>query len=167
MKKAVVAACGEGAAALTEFYAGNPKKHCSMVMRSKLDVNKFMELRGQANKWVDPKDQSEHKISTRHDRSEADRDLGQHTSVLWEGVKDAMGLNRSWKHNSRMGTTGKQGTLWVSDGTDVHIIFEYEIGAEGGFNVACKYEALQEVCGIHKHDADDISRLASQATEKH
>ena len=57
-----------------------------MVMHSKLDVSKFMELRDLANKWIDPKDQSEHKISTRHDRSKADRDLGQHTSVLWKGV---------------------------------------------------------------------------------
>ena len=45
MKKAVVTTCGEGAAVLTEFYASNTKKHCSMVMHSKLDVNKFMELR--------------------------------------------------------------------------------------------------------------------------
>ena len=85
IKKTVVATCGEGAAALTEFYAGNTKKHCSMAMRSKLDVNKFMELREQAIKWVDPKDQSEHNIGMRHDRSKADRDLGLHTSVLWKG----------------------------------------------------------------------------------
>ena len=140
------------------------QKHCSMVMRSKLDFNRFLELREQANKWVDPKDQSELKISTRHDRSKADRDLGQHTSVLWKSVKDAMGLNRSWKHDTRMGTIGKQGTLWVSDGTDVHIIFECEIWVEGGFDATC---ALQDVCGINKSDADDIGRLASQATEKH
>ena len=152
---------------MTEFYAGNTKKHCSMVMHSKLDVNKFMELREQASKWVDPKDQSEHKIGMRHDRSKADRDLGMHTSVLWKGVKDAMGRIRSCTHDSRMGTTGKQGTLWVSDGTDVHIIFEYEIGAEGGFNVAYNYEALQDACGINNSDAGDISRLASHATEKH
>ena len=136
-------------------------------MHSKLDVNNFMELREQANKWIHPKDQSEHKISTRRDRSKADRDLGQHTSVLWKGIKDAMGLNRSWGNDTRVGTTGKQGTLWVSDGTDVHIILEYGIGAEGGFHGTCKYEALQDVCGINKSDADDICLLASHATDKH
>ena len=66
-----------------------------------------------------------------------------------------------------MGTTGKQGTLWVSDGTDVHVISEYEIGAEGSFDAACNYEALQDVSNIIKNDADDICRLASQAAEKH
>ena len=136
-------------------------------MQPKFDVNKCMDLREQANIWIDHKEQSEYTISTRHDRSTADRYLGQHTSVLWKGVKDAMDLNRSWKHAPRIGTTGKQGTLWVSDGTDVHITFGYEIGAEGGFNDACKYEALQDVCGINKNDAGDISRLARHATGKH
>ena len=88
MNETVVAICGEGAAALSEFHAGNTKKHCCMAMHSNLDVNNFAELRGQANNWVDPRDQSVHKITTRHGRSKAGRDLGQHTSVLWKSVKD-------------------------------------------------------------------------------
>ena len=42
-----------------------------------------------------------------------------------------------------------------------------KIGVEGGFNATGKYEALHDVCGINKSDADDICRLASLATEKH
>ena len=72
-----------------------------------------MELREQASNWVDPENQSEHKIWTRHDRSKADGDLGQHTSVIWKGVKNAMGLNRTWKPDTRMGTTWKK-TLYGS-----------------------------------------------------
>ena len=134
-------------------------------MASRLDVNKFMELRDQASTWTDPKDQSEHSIGARHDRSKADRDLGQHTGILWKGVKEAMDLNRTWKPTYRMGTTGRQGTLWVSDGIDVHVIFEYEVGVEGGFNVACKYGALLQVCNIDKNEADDLCRLSSHATK--
>ena len=42
MRKAVKDVCGEGVAAATEYYAGNKKKHCSMIMPAKLDVGKFM-----------------------------------------------------------------------------------------------------------------------------
>lgn len=76
-----------------------------------------------------------------------------------------MGFNRSRKPVIRMGTAGKHCIRWVSDGTDVHVIFEYEIGAEGGFNATCKYEPLQDVCNINKNDADGIRRLASQVAE--
>jgi hypothetical protein len=166
MRKCVKDVCGEGVALATEFYAGNTKKHCSMVMPAKLDVNKFMELKDGIEQWEDQKDKSTHKINMRHDRSKADRNLGQHTGKLWKSVKTAMDKNSTWKLNFRMGTTGKGGTLWVSDGCDIHVIYNYATSEDGSFTATPAYEMLVKCCGIEKDEADTQARDASMAGQQ-
>jgi hypothetical protein len=145
--------------------AHNLNKNYSLLFPSAKAAAEFLDTADcLISDWTDPRDEQEHPIRFKADRSLETRYAMKVMGSLYGSVKKAITDAGEWKDSYKLGTTGPRGTLFLSDGEDVLILFKVRPTTNRG-ELTCTIEpylpALLEL-GIGSLAANAFLDLATE-----
>jgi hypothetical protein len=115
--------------------AYNLDKQFSLLFPTAASASDFITAaRALEGMWTDPKDQKEHKIYIKPDRSIETRHVNKVLGHLWKLTYDKVSSDGNWKDGFKMGSSGPRGTLFISHDEDVHELFKVKYIRSNGSN---------------------------------